>query len=401
MEKLVDILLSSGLVTEAQVEVTRQKQRVFGGSLALHLLADGLVPERALQTFLDQIHGTSSTECYDQDPEPELLGLLTSEQAGRLRAIPLREKGGKIQILAANPSDEEVRTELERLLPGRELELLPVNELRLLWLLDRWYGIPCPAPIARAAERLFEAKRSSPRPDEPAEDGLLYDPLAGSETSLGDMALFAAAGPGTAPEEEDIVPILDSELPLLIIEEDAPQTVSPAEPEIQPLDPEGLDGALEQASSLEDIYSVLLRFARRQFTAVAAFKVQAGSVTGWRAYGQGVDQERFAGFSAPVGTGVLLSPASGEGIVLLATRTHPVDEQLARILGVGPQQVLVSDAVAVSGRAVLVLSGAVRPDANPDDAAAEFHVFCTKASEAVLRIIIEKKRRRQRPQPQG
>ena len=274
MDKLTDLLKRSGVITEAQLDLAIQKQRVLGGTPSLYLLADGLIAEDVLQSFLAQVYPLPEGCRYDADPQPEALGLLDRDRAARLQVIPVKVESDTLFVLAVTPDNEEMIREVRKRSGIDQVVACPVNELRFLWHLEQWYGIDTPEYLRPAMDRLFAedgAPAKSQATSGPQADELLYDPMAGLGTGLSDQGLMAqipmSAGTDSA---EEIIPILDEELPLLIVESpeeaaaadqlEASASKGPLGEGLDPLPLEDMEKALSAVQSLDDLYRVFLRF---------------------------------------------------------------------------------------------------------------------------------------------
>ncbi len=406
MDKLTDLLKRSGVITEAQLDLAIQKQRVLGGTPSLYLLADGLIAEDVLQSFLAQVYPLPEGCRYDADPQPEALGLLDRDRAARLQVIPVNVESDTLFVLAVTPDNEEMIREVRKRSGIDQVVACPVNELRFLWHLEQWYGIDTPEYLRPAMDRLF-AEDGAPAKSQATSgaqaDELLYDPMAGLGTGLSDQGLMAqipmSAGTDSA---EEIIPILDEELPLLIVESpeeaaaadqlEASASKGPLGEGLDPLPLEDMEKALSAVQSLDDLYRVFLRFGAPYLDSLVVFKVQGDQVSGWRAAGPTVDSSAAKTIVEPVDSAQIFAPAAGAGPVVLTDRPKPGDQALAGKLGASENQTIVSDAVSVRGRAVLLVCGALSEQAAPDQVAAELHTLCALASGAVVRIIVKKKK---------
>ncbi len=409
MDKLTDMLKRSGVITEAQLDLAIQKQRVLGGSPALYLLADGLIAEDVLQSYLAQIHPVPSDCRYDEDPEPEALGLLDRDRAARLEVIPLKLRGDRLVVLAVDPSNEGMHREVRKKSGIEQIVACPVNELRFLWHLEQWYGIDAPQHLRSAMEAHFtdNSRHESQRQGlETEDDSLLYDPMAGMGAGLGDQGLLAQIPLGSSGESgEEVVPILDEELPLLIVE--TPEEAAAAdrmEAEVNnsgtlgdglsPLPLDQMEQTLNEAVSLDDLYRIFLRFGATYLDSILVFKVQGGQATGWRAAGAMIDSSRAKNIVQPVAGSRILAPATGSGPAIVTETGTDADENLASKIRDKEGQAVVSDVVSVRNRPVLLVCGAVKNNAAPDQVAGQLHTLCSLSASAVLRIIARKKKSR-------
>jgi hypothetical protein len=405
MDKLAELLLDAGVTTKAQVEAAQQKQRMFGGSLALNLLVEGVVSERVVQVFLEQLLGNPGGQSYESEPDPDALCLLDRDRAARLRTIPLRVVDDTLHVLTVDPQDKEALMEVER---RTEMKVAPslVNELRFLWLLDRWYGIECSQRAQKAARRLFGSERSFASVlDSEDEDSLIYDPLAGAAPGLpglDNLAETVAENESYLEADEEVIPILEEELPLLVVESPEEEKEALAREEesrdkpvghgLEPLSPDGFDEALEGVETLDEVFTIFQRFGSPFFKSLSAFKVQGGMVMGWRSAGEGVEAERTRGIVVPMSGDSMLARAVGQEPHVSEKRESDLDQRVVEQMGGTEEDVFLCHSVIVLTRPVLVICGALQRAADRKEAARGFEQLCQKASSAVVRIIMKRKK---------
>jgi hypothetical protein len=412
MDKLATLLIDGGVITKAQLETVEQKQRVFGGSLALNLLIEDVLPERVIQVFLAQLLGNPGAQPYDVDPDPDALSLLDRDRAARLRIIPIRVVGDVLHVFTPDPANQEAIHEIAR---RTEKTVVPslVNELRYLWLLDRWYGIECPPRAAKAARRLFEAEESfSSILDSEDDDSLIYDPLAGAAPGLpglkGLIDSMSMDEDNVLEAENEIIPILEEELPLLVI--DSPEVEQqalereqksrnlPVGHGLDPLPPSEFDMTLAAVETLEEVFTAFLRFGGPYFKSLSAFKVQGGMIMGWRSAGEGVDAERIRGIVVPMSGDSVLAKAIAPKPFVSEERSSPLDQRVTEQMGCADDDVILCHAISVLTRPVLVICGTLKVDVDRTRLMREFEALCEQASAAVVRIIMRKKREEKKRQ---
>ncbi len=406
MDKLAELMLNGGVLTKAQLESVLQKQRVFGGSLALNLLIEGAVSERVVQVFLEQVVGNPGKQPYDAEPDPDVLGVLDRDRAARLKCIPIRREGDVLHVLTIDPGNTEAMQEIEKR-SGCNVVPSLVNEMRFLWLLDRWYGIVCPQRAEKAARELYKGKSPvmSSILDSNDVDSLIYDPMAGATTGMTglDKLYDGVDGDGELMEvEEEMIPILEEELDLLV--KDSPEEEKAAlrkqaergdlevGQDLEPLDFEGVESALSAADSLDDVFEVFERYGGPFFKALAAFRVQGGVIMGWRAVGKGINGEDMRGIVIPVSGDGFLVESLGEKPILSSNRETDADREMAARIGCGEEGKLICHRIIVLTRPVMVLCATLKDDVSSAEVFTEFGELCEKASSAVVRIIMKKKK---------
>ncbi|MCD6497905.1 MAG: hypothetical protein J7M25_06305 [Deltaproteobacteria bacterium] len=404
MDKLATLLKKSGVVTEAQLHLVMQKQRVLGGPLELYLITEGLLSESVLQAFLAQVYGNPGGQVFNQEPDPEALGLLDRDRAARLRIIPLRQDGEKLRVLAVDPSDTEAlhelskRTGTDRILPS------VINQIRFAWLLDRWYGIACSDQV-RQAMTMMEAAAQSQESDTD-EDVLIYDPMAGAETGALDPQLLAQTAMLTDDGEtltvEEVIPILEEELPLLIVEteendklrQQGTETSQKIGHGLPVLEPQDFESTFKAADSLDALFDAFGRFGVKHFTALAAFKIQGAQAKGWRCEGQDADLDAIRSFESELAASTILSVDPSGVPRVTTTMESDQDGRIATAMGCKNGAPIISVGVQIKGRLVLLLCGCMPANRDPNTILGNLTVLASLASAAVVRMILNKKKAR-------
>ncbi|HXU46299.1 MAG TPA: hypothetical protein VN783_12300 [Thermoanaerobaculia bacterium] len=179
-------------------------------------------------------------------------------------------------------------------------------------------SIPAPAaatpPAAPAAAAPETAKEPAPRPQEPPPAA----PAAAEETP-------ARPAPPSPPRTIALTDAERSSLAGAAIKID---------PETAPTTLGELESALETAADPGEIARTLLGFLARRFERTALFQVAREKVSGWLAYGRGVDPDAFAryevGFDQP---SIFLNLERGNNLYLGPLPPMPAHRELAKTWG--------------------------------------------------------------------
>jgi len=412
MDKLAEQMLDGGVLTKAQLETVLQQQRVFGGSLALNLLIEGAVSERVVQVFLEQVIGNPGKQPYNSEPDPDVLALLDRDRAARLKCIPLKVEDNVLHVLTIDPSNKEALLEIDKR-TGYEVVPSLVNELRFLWLLDRWYGIVCPPRAEEAAKNLSKNENELMKSilDSDDEDSLIYDPMAGAFAGMEGLESLVdsndGAGQGETMEvEEEIFHLLEEELSSLVmstkkeehatLQKEEKRSDLPVGEGLEPLEMKDVPKALEEALSLDDVFEVFERYGGPYFKSLTAFRVQGGVIMGWKSVGTETDPEVIRELVVPVSEEVFLTEAMGEEPHLSVERNSPSDKKLAAQMGCDEKDTILCFRIIVLTRPVVALCANLQENIPLPKVVGEFADLCEKASSAVVRIIMKKKEKKKR-----
>ena len=140
-ERLGDMLLHVGALTQAQLEEVLSAQSIYGGRLGTNLVEMGLVSEEDLARLLNEKLGVPSVDAASLERVPEsVLAILPVEKVRRFQVLPIALDGKKLTLAMADPSDFSAIEELG-FFTGMVIVPRVCSELRLAMALERYYGI--------------------------------------------------------------------------------------------------------------------------------------------------------------------------------------------------------------------------------------------------------------------
>jgi hypothetical protein len=152
--KLGTLLLRNAAIGLSQLEAALRNQVLYGGRLGTNLVELGFIVLELLSTYLAVLSGFPiATPTHLDDADKALLDKLGSDEAHRLRAVPLGYLGAgtdTVAVALVEPTDELALTSLEARL-GATVTPYVVPELRALYYLERHFGTPRRARFIRTA----------------------------------------------------------------------------------------------------------------------------------------------------------------------------------------------------------------------------------------------------------
>lgn len=112
---VADVLLDRGLVTRDQVEAARATADAIGDSLLSVLVQQGAVPRKEVVRATVEAAGLAFVEIMDVTLDPEVLGLISGDQARKYGAIPVWLDGEVLTIVTDSQTamDWQVRDDLQ------------------------------------------------------------------------------------------------------------------------------------------------------------------------------------------------------------------------------------------------------------------------------------------------
>src|SRR5688572_21868923 len=152
--KLGTLLLRNAAIGLSQLEAALRNQVLYGGRLGTNLVELGFIDLELLSSYLAELAGHPvATPTLLDDADKGLLDKLGSDEAHRLRAVPLGYLGDgtdEIAVALVEPGDLEAVQTLEAHL-GAKVTPYVVPELRALYYLERHFGTPRRARFIRTA----------------------------------------------------------------------------------------------------------------------------------------------------------------------------------------------------------------------------------------------------------
>lgn len=448
MAKLGQLLVARGWITVQQLTRALKNQNVAGGRLGTCLLEMDALREDLLLKGLSEQLGVPAVEIDDLRGVPEeVLGLISDKLARRLRAVPFRVEGGRLDLALMDPRNLAAQDEIA-FASGKRVKVYVADEIRVLEALEKYYGEECPSRYGMVLDRLNRARFLWERTVEPqrpptAELPILESPFAPAPKMkppppLPDLPLPvspAAAGPepvlaGPAPAlrmpppiAKPLPPAANAAAVAVPVAETAaepaqPRRVPPPKPLTVSLTPEeraelGAFSWVEPASadrslpvpanldeveaelakpgrSLDDVGQILLGFLGRNHRRAALFQVTRDRVAGWKIHGAGVDREAFAAFSTGFDQpSIFLNLRQGNSLYLGPLPPMPAHRELARTWGGDLPRDCFLVPVRIKDRLVIVLyaDGATKGSVE----LSQIQRLAALATAAVERAILQRK----------
>jgi len=133
-----ELLVQQQLISQDQLKLALEQQKINGLKLGRVLVGNGFVTEENISRTLAKQLGIPYVNLKDYDFNLELVRLLSESQARRLRAIVLEERNGKLLVGMVDPTDLSA-VDFIALIVKRGIEVASVTEGQLLENIDRGY----------------------------------------------------------------------------------------------------------------------------------------------------------------------------------------------------------------------------------------------------------------------
>lgn len=361
--KLGTLLLRNAAIGLSQLEAALRNQVLYGGRLGTNLVELGFIDLEQLSTYLAELTGLPiATPTLLDDADKRLLDMLGSDEAHRLRAVPLGYLGeatDAIAVALVDPADAPAIAALEARLQGKVTPYV-VPELRALYYLERHFGTPRRARFirtARAGSDSGEVVGEDRRKTQPA-GGLAMPPTLTLEPRN--------RRPSQAPNTHAVPTALSY-------------------------------GAacerIDTARNREQIADAFVEYARGRCDALVVLLVREGNAVGWRGYvaPPSKPQRPIEELSLPLGGASALQAAHDSGQLYMGpppSPAKPVESALWSALGADPKpvEVLVVP-IFVKQRAVNLVYAHTLGGTPPQSLITELQDLAARAQSSYLRLI--------------
>src|SRR3989339_274372 len=137
--KLGQILITSGVITEEQLNEALKLQKRGGGRLGTNLVKLGHMTEDNLMTFLSKQYGMSAINLAEFKIDPAVLKLIPAAMAKKYMIMPLTRAGAKLTVAMADPSNVFAVDDI-KFMTGYNVEVVIATESALINTITTYYG---------------------------------------------------------------------------------------------------------------------------------------------------------------------------------------------------------------------------------------------------------------------
>ncbi|MDI6744491.1 MAG: type IV-A pilus assembly ATPase PilB [Thermodesulfovibrionales bacterium] len=156
--KLGQILITSGIITEAQLNEALTMQKKGGGRIGTSLVKLGHITEDKLVTFLSKQYGMAAIDLAEYKIDPAVLKLIPADMAKKYMIMPLTRIGATLTVAMADPSNVFAVDDI-KFMTGYNVEVVIATESALINAITTYYGGKV-AGVVAAPERLGAAQKA-------------------------------------------------------------------------------------------------------------------------------------------------------------------------------------------------------------------------------------------------
>jgi type IV pilus assembly protein PilB len=196
--RLGAMLVSSGLITEDQLQKALATQKSEGGRLGSILVKMGFVQEDKLMTFLSKQYGVPYVDLGKFEINPAVIKHIPADVAQKYRIMPINRTGATITIAMVDPSNIFAIDDI-KFMTGYNVEAVVATEGAIVEAIKKYYGSAAKAlvasksgGVAQSAQIREEKKISLDAKDyamdDTAEEGSFVDDIdTGGEVDVDDF----------------------------------------------------------------------------------------------------------------------------------------------------------------------------------------------------------------------
>lgn len=141
-KRLAETLVEAGIITEAQLKNSLQRQLVMGGKIGTNLIELKYITDEQLEKALSMTYMMPAvTADAFLDIPSDIINSIPKEIAIRHRIIPVKKEHKNITIAMENPNDVGVIDDLS-FMTGCRITTLVASEVKIALALEKYYDHP-------------------------------------------------------------------------------------------------------------------------------------------------------------------------------------------------------------------------------------------------------------------
>lgn len=176
-EKIGEMLLKSGLITQEQLQEALKLQKTQGGKIGFNLVKLGYVKEEDITSLLSEQYGVPAVHLEHFDIEDEVLKLIPPEVARKHLVIPVERTGSTLTIAMADPSNMGAIDQI-RFMTSYNIEPVVASEASIRNAIEKFYGSSRDMQLRDVMEEIEKVADSAELEIESEEDELSEQALA-------------------------------------------------------------------------------------------------------------------------------------------------------------------------------------------------------------------------------
>jgi hypothetical protein len=159
--KLGEVLVKEGLITKEHLKLALERQVIFGGRIGTNVVELGILTEEEFTKFLSRYLKIAVVEPSKLSGiEEETISAITKEMAEKYKAIPFKKEKNRLHVAMLDPKDIKAVDEF-RFVSGYDVIPYAASELRILYALEKYYGIKRDLRYISIFDRIEEEEKKA------------------------------------------------------------------------------------------------------------------------------------------------------------------------------------------------------------------------------------------------
>ncbi len=154
-ERLGELLVKAGQITDQQLKEALTKQREGGGRLGTNLVKMGLIQETALVEFLSKHFKVSAINLSSVDVDDAVVKIIPADVARKYTIMPVSKAGAKVTIAMLDPTNVFAMDDI-KFMTGYNVEPVIASETAIRAAIDKYYGTTHAMELKKVMEDLDE-----------------------------------------------------------------------------------------------------------------------------------------------------------------------------------------------------------------------------------------------------
>jgi len=156
--KLGEVLVKEGLITNEHLKLALERQVIFGGRIGTNIVELGILTEGEFTKFLSRYLKIPVAEPSQlANIDEEIISAISKEMAEKYKAIPFKKDKNRLHMAMLDPKDMKALDEF-RFISGFDIIPYAASELRVLYALEKYYGIKRDLRYISIFDRIEEEK---------------------------------------------------------------------------------------------------------------------------------------------------------------------------------------------------------------------------------------------------
>ena len=157
--KLGEVLIKEGLITKEHLRLALERQVIFGGRIGTNIVELGILTEDEFTKFLSRYLKLPVAEPSQLvSIGEETISAISKEMAEKYKAIPFKKDKNRLHMAMLDPKDMKAVDDF-RFISGYDIIPYAASELRILYALEKYFGIKRDLRYISIFDRIEEEKQ--------------------------------------------------------------------------------------------------------------------------------------------------------------------------------------------------------------------------------------------------